>query len=348
MLLFKLMRNATNIKKIAAGANSQTTYILMDNGNLWAAGDNSQGVFGLNTATPSYNRWTKVASNVEDVVAGETSVLYKSFNRELFWVGSSTNGECGVSSSTRVWTKQSQPILKLLGSGRGSSFILTPTNQLLCAGLNTNGQLGINSRVNQLSWVANPLQTQSILAGSAYDHTVIVLPDGTLRGCGRNQFNQLGIADTGDKLTFINLNLPNVKMLGTGENHTIALKHDGTVWVTGRNRYGQLGTGNETNVATWTQIGINNVKAISCGVYHTLFLKNNGELWGCGRNQFGQLGIGNNLTNKTTPTFLGLRNVSYIKGSAGASYALVGTKLKVAGHQLLSKIYHNQHLYVIL
>lgn len=338
MLLFKLMRTMTNIKKIAVGSNGQTTYVLMYTGNLWASGLNSSGEMGLGTTTQLYPNWTLVANNVDDVIVGEVSALYKTRNGELFWTGDSTNGECGVASTTSTWTKQETTNTRgLIGCGRRHSFMFNGSGQTVCSGFNGNGQLGVGDRVNRTSWTIHPNQTR-ILAGAAYDHTVAVFPDGNLYGCGKNEFNQLGLASTGDVLTFTQLALPNVKMLGTGENHTIALKNDGTVWVTGRNRYGQLGQGNKVNVSTWTQMPITGVKAISCGVYHTLILKQNGELWGCGRNLYGQLGIGANTSDQVSPIYLGLNNVSYIRAAAGASYAIVGTKLKVAGLNQTGKL----------
>lgn len=341
MLLFKLMHGGlglTNIKKISAGSNGQTTYILMNTGDLWASGLNTSGEMGLGTTTQLYPNWTKIATNVDDVTAGEASALYETRIKELFWTGNSSSGECGVNTSTNVWTKQTSPTInRLIGCGRKHTFAINGSGQTVCTGLNTNGQLGIGDRLNKTTWTLHPNQT-NILAGAAYDHTVAVFGDGTLWGCGRNEFNQLGLSDTGDVLTMTQLNLSNVKMLGTGENHTIALKNDGTVWVTGRNRYGQLGMGNKTNVSTWTQMPISGVRAISCGVLHTLLLKQNGELWGCGRNLYGQLGIGSNTADQVSPLYLGLNNVSFIKAAAGASYAIVGTKLKVSGLNQTGKL----------
>lgn len=338
MLLFKYAQTLTNIKKIAAGSNGQTTFILMNTGSLWAAGLNTSGEMGLGTTQQLYPNWTLVASNVADVIVGEASVMYRTNTNQLYWTGDSSNGECGIASERTRWTLHATTSKKLIGCGRRHSFIFNGNNQTVCSGRNTNGQLGVGDRDNRTQWFLHPNQT-SILAGAAYDHTIAVFPDGTLWGCGRNQYNQLGLSNTNDVLTMTQLNLPNVKMLGVGENHSIALKNDGTVWVTGRNRYGQLGLGNTTTTTTWTQIPtLSNIKAISSGVQHTLFLRTDGQLWGCGRNLYGQLGIGSNTANQLTPIYLGLSNVSSMKAGAAASYAIVGSKLKVTGLNQTGKL----------
>ena len=123
--------------------------------------------------------------------------------------------------------------------------------------------------------------------------------DGTLWGCGRNSYGQLGLENRSNRniLTIIDSAPGNIKMICCGEHHTIVLKSDGTLWGSGHNVYGQLGLGDTNDRTIFTKI-TNNIKSVYCGGTHTIILKSDGTLWGCGYNNWGQLGLGD--TNDRT------------------------------------------------
>ena len=126
--------------------------------------------------------------------------------------------------------------------------------------------------------------------------TFILKNDGTLWGCGRNDYSLLGLGDTSRKTTFtqITTNTDNIRSIYCGETHTFILKNDGTLWGCGNNTNGQLGLGDTSNRATFTQIttNIDNIKSVYCGYNCTFILKNDGTLWSCGTNSYGELGLG--------------------------------------------------------
>ena len=137
-------------------------------------------------------------------------------------------------------------------------------------------------------------------------HSLILKNDGTLWGCGANNYGQLGLGDnTNSRTTFtqITTNTDDIKSVYCGYAHTLILKNDGTLWGCGRNYEGQLGLGDTTNRTTFTKITTNtdDIKSVYCGGYYTLILKNDGTLWGCGYNGHGELGLGD-TTNKNTFT----------------------------------------------
>ena len=134
------------------------------------------------------------------------------------------------------------------------------------------------------------------------NHTLILKNDGTLWGCGANNYCQLGLEDASTKATFtiIDSNPGNIKSIYCGDLYTLILQNNGTLWGCGRNSEGQLGLGDTNGRATFTKI-TDNVKSAHCGFYHTFILKNDGTLWSCGLNGNGQLGLGD-TNNRNTLT----------------------------------------------
>ena len=134
-------------------------------------------------------------------------------------------------------------------------------------------------------------------------HSLILENDGTLWGCGQNNYGQLGLEDNNNRNIFTQVTTNDVKSVYCGDSHTFILENDGTLWGCGRNNEGQLGLGDTANRNTFTQIttNANDIKEIYCGYYHTFILENDGTLWGCGWNANGQLGLGDGY-NRTTFT----------------------------------------------
>ena len=131
------------------------------------------------------------------------------------------------------------------------------------------------------------------------DHSLILKNDDTLWGCGYNSGGQLGLGDTTNKTTFIEIttNTDDIKSVYCGTYNTFILKNDGTLWGTGYNSSGGLGLGDTKYRTIFTQITTNtdNIKQIYCGWGHTLILENDGTLWSTGYNNNGQLGLGDTI-----------------------------------------------------
>ena len=112
---------------------------------------------------------------------------------------------------------------------------------------------------------------------SLSEHSLILKNDGTLWGCGKNDYGQLGLGDYTNRTTFtqITTNIDDIKEICCGRSHTIILENDGTLWGCGLNASGQLGLGNTTNRNTFTQVTTNtdNIKQVYCGENYTIILK---------------------------------------------------------------------------
>ena len=157
-----------------------------------------------------------------------------------------------------------------------------------------------------------------------YDYSLILKEDGTVWGCGYNNFSQLGDGTTTTQKSLVQMsNATNVKAISCGKNHSLILKEDGTVWGCGYNSSGQLGDGTTTTRKTLVQMtDATNVKQIVCGENHSLILKEDGTVWGCGYNKDGQLGDGN--VTETQKTLVQMTNATNVKQIVcGQNYSLI-------------------------
>ena len=71
-------------------------------------------------------------------------------------------------------------------------------------------------------------------------HTFILKNDGTIWGCGENDYGNLGLGDATPRTVFtkVNTNIENIKSISYGRSHTAILENDNTVWMCGSNYHG--------------------------------------------------------------------------------------------------------------
>ncbi len=82
--------------------------------------------------------------------------------------------------------------------------------------------------------------TPQIAGGNS--QTLLIKSDGTLWAWGNNSNGQLGLGDTTDRHSPVQVGTDNNWVsIAAGFSHTIALKSNGTLWSWGFNFHGQLG-----------------------------------------------------------------------------------------------------------
>ena len=215
-----------------------------------------------------------------------------------------------------------------VGVGYQSLYVLKNDGTLWSCGLNDVGQLGLGDTTsrNVLTQVTTNIDNdvkQIIASCSSNSNVFIIKKDGSLWGCGRNGYGELGLGDTTKRTIFtkVTTNINNdVKHMSCGFSSTYIVKNDGTLWATGLNNYGQLGLSNTTNKSTFTQVttNISDIKQVLGGASWAYIVKNDGSLWSCGLNDSGQLGL-NNTTNKSVFTQVTTNVSNDVNQIAGAS-----------------------------
>jgi alpha-tubulin suppressor-like RCC1 family protein len=162
--------------------------------------------------------------------------------------------------------------------------------------------------------------SQGSASGQGYTqrNMIFLMKDGTIWGCGANQYKSLG---QGNNSFFYRASANNGSpyQIGTdndwvhissGDEHTMAIKRNGSLWGWGNNSFGQMGAyGNSTYAGSWgvpANIGneiryadgsgtypyyLTQWKYVACGDSFTLFIDYVGQLWSAGSNINGKLGI---------------------------------------------------------
>jgi alpha-tubulin suppressor-like RCC1 family protein len=162
--------------------------------------------------------------------------------------------------------------------------------------------------------------TQPKLA-AGQDHSVLVLPDGTLQVWGRNASGQLALGTTGSPSVPVVAPLTGIIAAAAGSSHTLLLTHDATVLAAGLNSSGQVGDGSTTQRTSAVLVaGLAQVTAVATGSTHSLALRSDGTLWAWGSNTSGQLGDGTTIQRTSPVQVSGLTDVVAI--AAGGSHSL--------------------------
>jgi E3 ubiquitin-protein ligase HERC4 len=134
-------------------------------------------------------------------------------------------------------------------------------------------------------------------------HSGVLSYTGTIYMWGKNEFGQLGLNDTQNRLIPTiqsTLRTQRISFIDCGEEHSAALTSDGGLFTWGAGMYGQLGHAKNVNEIlprrVFELMG-NTVTQVSCGRCHTLAsVGSNGKVYAFGLNGSGQLGIGTQIS----------------------------------------------------
>lgn len=212
--------------------------------------------------------------------------------------------EAHPTEATLVRTSSAATFVSLAFAQNGS-VALDDAGHVWSFGDGDDGQLCLGSgapSVDETDW-SEPVRVEGLEGVVAihrgYDHSLMLLADGTVLGCGDNQYGQLGDGTTEDRdVPTAVAGLQDIVQILGGSKNTFALGADGRVWVAGRNRYGNLGQGSaddEAHPSAAPVPGLADVVQIAGGRDHVLALTSDGSLYAWGLNsaqQVGPTGIG--------------------------------------------------------
>jgi len=213
-----------------------------------------------------------------------------------------------VAGSSRGWTAAS------VGDDHA---LWLKGNSLYSSGLNSYGQLGLNSKVNTSTAAFVGTGYTVVSAGNTFSSAITT--GGALHTWGRNDKGQLGYTGVVEQLTPRLVDAGPWTAVSASTDFAVGIK-GGRLYAWGNNTSGQLGTNNTTSYSVPTVVATTttNWVAVSAGVDHVLARNSLGQLYAWGNSSNGQLGTGS-YSMYTTPQLVGS---SYSAISAGNKFSM--------------------------
>ena len=243
---------------VAAGGSS--TYALKSDGTVWAWGRNDSGQLGDGSLSDRYAPvQVQGLTNVIAIAAGEVHALALRNDGTVWAWGNNYFGNLGDGTTdlhpTPIQTTNLSGVIAIAANGFHSAAV-KGNGTLWCWGSGLYGELGIGGQAQIWPF---PTQAIGVLDATAVEaggnHTIVLVGNGTLRGCGLNVYGQLGDGTNTNRPVAVPVTgISDVVAVGASVNHTVAVTSDGAVWAWGHNSERQLGDGTTTDRFTPVQI----------------------------------------------------------------------------------------------
>lgn len=276
--------------------------------------------------------------NVEFGQVASAGALHTAVVRQgQLWVwGRNHQGQLGLGDTTERETPVhlTIPNPTSVELRQNHSLALTASGHVYAWGDNNDGQLGLGSTQvedfeDRMAPVQVPAINDAVMVASGYDHTLVLLDDGTVVAFGQNAAGQLGDGSEIDKSYPVAVpGLTDVVQVIAGSKHSAALTRAGQVYAWGRNTYGNLGQGTQDGDAHSSPIVVpelSNVVLLASGRDHILALHDDGTVSSWGLNNNGQLGQGTSGSGSealSPAPVVGLSGVAAVFADGNFSFAL--------------------------
>lgn len=331
---------STTGKPIKWERQGRDNIVLMDNGEVWAWGENLYGQLGVGNTSTVFVPTKVTALNGVNIVDVQLSKGYREYSRyhtlfladdgSLYACGYNSVGQLGIGNTTnqstpQLLSKSDWAQIYAMGENAAFSAGIDTSGDLYMWGYNARGQLGIGSTTSQSTpQLVNAFGgvTVSKFSGAhgygttfiSYGASMCLLSTGAVYTWGYNADGALGTGNT------TQYNTPqHISGLGT-DNQDILMAHgaygvsyvikdDQSIVASGYNGRGQLGDGTTTNKSAHQTIPnslrsgrtITQLKTLG-SIYDTstVILYDDGYIQACGYNDHGNYGIGTDAITNTS------------------------------------------------
>ncbi|XP_072471277.1 X-linked retinitis pigmentosa GTPase regulator isoform X4 [Notamacropus eugenii] len=274
------------VKFAACGRNH--TLVYTEEGNVYAAGGNSEGQLGLGDTEErtTFHLVSFFTSQykIKQLSAGSNTSAALTEDGDLFMWGDNSEGQIGLADESNVCVPSQVIVgkpISWISCGYYHSAFVTTEGGLYTFGEPENGKLGLspeqlkNHRIPQLV-LGIPGKVKQVACGGG--HTV-ALTEEEVYTFGLGQFGQLGLGtfifETSEPKIIKHLQNRKIHYIACGENHTALISDTGHMYTFGDGRHGKLGLGQENFTNQFVPTLCSNflkfiVRLVACGGCHML------------------------------------------------------------------------------
>ena len=302
-------------KFIVTGPGSSNSICLKYNKTAYVCGFNGSGQLGDGTTTTRRTLTLMTNSTGKtplSVSCGSSHIIVLMDDGSIYGCGLNTSGQIGHGTTTtrRTLTLMTNSTGKTpvsIACGNSHTMVSMSDGSIYGCGSNSVGHLGDGTTTQRttLTLMTNSTGKTPVSIACGQIHTMVLMSDGSVYGCGYNSYGQFGDGTTTSRTTLrlmTNSTGQIPRSISCGDGHTMVLMSDGSIYGCGLNTNGQLGDGTTTQRTRLTLMTNSTGKTplyISCGNNHTMVLMSDGYVYACGINSSGELGDGS-TTNRTT------------------------------------------------
>ena len=306
---------------------SYSSFVVMSDGSVWAAGWNSSGQLG-NGTTANQSKFVEVMAAGAAKVATEAShtAILKA-DGTLWTTGDNSVGELGDGTTT---TRSSfQPVMagvQFVAAGGAATYAVKSDGSLWTVGFNSNGQFGRGNTTTLYNFTQT--QTGIVQVAPGMYHTAYLKSDGTVWVAGVGSSGQLGNGGTANSTSLVQTKsgasaFTGASTISPGYNFTLATKSDGSPWGWGENTAIEIpslgGPGHlYAGELTPTDSVYTGVIQVAAGADFSFSLRADGTLWAAGDGATGAFGTGSTSTLSYFTKVL----TNVVQVAAGNNFAL--------------------------
>lgn len=304
-----------SLKIVAFDANGAHSFVVKEDGSLWAFGSNDDGELGDGTKVSKFQP-VKIMDDVLMPVAGWNFGLAIKQDNSLWSWGSNYGGCLGDGTNTQRLTPQKirDNIIYAEANQWSCGRAIDSDGNLWTWGKNEYGNLGDGTSTDRFSPVK--ILSDNIVLSSGGPHSAAISANNDLYTWGNNSDYNLGDGTTNYQKRPIKVK-SGIRDVALAYCSTIVLDTNDDVWSWGNNGYGQLGTGNYKN-STLPQKILENIEKLCEFFYGCFAINKNHELYAWGN--LGSLHW-NTLGNSVTTPSVIMQDVEDVK--CAYSHALI-------------------------
>ena len=287
---------AANVDRYANGLETHGNHflILMENGDLYAMGNNYFGQLGQGDKN-EHEGMVYVMSDVEKISCGKNSSVCVTTDGDLYYWGLMwiPFGDYALTyKPTRVMGD-----VKEVSAGGDFVAALKEDGTVWTFDSNAYGARG-NGLKEGIDMIPNMAFEGAVSIAAGGSHMLVMTENGDVYGWGWNDVYQVGLGmdpDDEDKILYTpTYVMSGAKAIEAAYDNSWVVKENGDLWGFGATYFGQLGLGYSDYSGAPIKTATN-VKAVSAGYRFTLILKEDGSTYGTGNSYYYELGNGTNL-----------------------------------------------------